>query len=282
MSILVIGAGYTGGRLAARHADRGEHVIGTRRKPAGPGALHAPGIDALAFDADTDVFTLPPATLVYYTVPPAEAGSGDTRLAATLAALPPPRLLVYLGTTGVYGNRNGALTDEAAPPAPATPRAVRRLAAEKLVRDWCAQHRVLPVILRVAGIYGPGRLPLARLRAGDAVPEATGPGNRIHADDLASAAVAIADFTAACGEGGTWNISDGNPLPVADFNDLVADIAGLPRPPRLPLDSPAISPGLRSFLAESRQIDNRRLLAVPGFRLRYPDPTDGIRNSITI
>lgn len=273
MTILVIGCGYTGERIAALHAARGEAAAGTTRDPVRATRLRARGIEVPSG-------ALPLASIVHYTVPPPDDGLTDSRLAAVFADLRPPDIFVYLGTTGVYGDTGGALVDEAAPLDPRTDRARRRADAERQVRAWCELHGTRFAILRVAGIYGPGRLPLAKLRAGEPVPADTGPGNRIHVDDLAQAAVAIADSLRAPGQSGVWNVSDGNPLPNADFNDLIADLAGLPRPPRVPLDSPAISPGLRSFLRESRRIDNRKLLRVPGFRLRYPDPADGIRDSI--
>src|SRR5690606_29795812 len=94
---------------------------------------------------------------------------------------------------------------------------------------------------------------------------------------LADAAVAIADSTLA----GTWNIADGTPLPMPDFFDLVADLARLPRPRRVAADSTELSPGLRGFLDEARVIDNRKLLSLPGFRLRHADPREGVRASLT-
>ncbi|HEX6928962.1 MAG TPA: NAD-dependent epimerase/dehydratase family protein, partial [Gammaproteobacteria bacterium] len=208
--------------------------------------------------------------------PPPSSGRTDSRLANLLDHLPPPEALVYLGTTGVYGNHAGGLVDETASLEPVTDRARRRLDSENRVRAWAGEHGVMAAVLRVAGIYGPNRLPLDRLRAGQPVPEPadTGPGNRIHVDDLAAAAIAVA------GQDGAWNVSDGDPMSVADFHDHVADLAGLPRPRRVPLASPGISAGMRSFLRESRRIDNRKLLALPGFRLHYANPVDGIKASL--
>lgn len=277
MSCLVVGCGYAGERIAALHAARGEAVTGTTRDAIRATRLRAAGVVVPAPGS-----TLPAARCVYYTVPPPDAGASDPRLAESLAALPPPKVFVYFGTTSVYGDAGGAMVDETAPLRPESDRARRRLNAERQVRAWCEARGVRFAILRVAGIYGPGRLPLSKLRAREPVPAESGPGNRIHVDDLAAAAIVIAAFVQREGESGTWNVSDGNPLSNADFNDLVADQAGLPRPRRVPLDSPEISPGLRSFLRETRRIDNRKLLSVPGFRLRYPDPIDGIRQSIAI
>ncbi|HEX7047407.1 MAG TPA: NAD-dependent epimerase/dehydratase family protein [Gammaproteobacteria bacterium] len=273
---LVIGCGYSGARVAAAHLARGDDVTAvTRSSPEIQGVRH------LQLDIDaTRIPALPQVDRVYYTVPPPASGVNDPRLARVLAALPPPRIFAYFSTTGVYGHCGGALVDETASLKPGTDRARRRVDAERQVNEWCAQRNVALAILRIAGIYGPRRLPLDRLRAGEPVPDPadTGPGNRIHVDDLANAAVAIADSDGR----GTWNVSDGNPMSVADFNDVVADAAVLPRARRVPLDSPEISPGLRSFLRESRQIDNRKLLSLTDFTLRYADPSQGIRESLTI
>lgn len=270
--VLLIGCGFSGSRIAATHVARGERVTVATRS----GNSNIAGTWNLKLDLDGAGPVLPQAARVYYTVPPPSGDVHDPRLARLLDALPPPAMFVYFSSTAVYGDRAGARVDESCPPAPGSDRGRRRLDAERQTGDWCDRHGAASAILRIAAIYGPGRLPLTRLRAGEPVPDDAGPGNRIHVDDLAAAAIAIADQ----GLTGTWNASDGNPLSVADFNDLVADAAGLPRPRRVPRDSPEISPGMRGFLQESRWIDNGRLLAVPGFRLRYPDPADGILHSL--
>lgn len=271
MRILIIGCGYTGARIARLHAARGDAVTGTTRA----GTLS--NVETLALDLDAPTpAALPAVDRVYYTAPPPSAGVTDERLARLLENLPTPGIFVYFSTTGVYGDRGGGRVSERTPVAPDTDRARRRMDAETRTRQWCDSQGCGVAILRIAGIYGPGRLPLARLRAGEPVPRDSGPGNRIHVDDLAAAAAAIADT----GMDGVWNISDGNPLSVAAFTDLVADAVRLPRPPRVPLDSAEIAPGMRSFLRESRRVDNGKLLEVPGFRLRYPDPADGILASI--
>lgn len=272
MNVLVIGCGYAGARIARAHAARGDAIVATTRS----GCIDIPGVRGLALDLDAAPPALPAATRVYYTVPPPEAGDVDPRIAHFLGAVGGTTDLVYLGTTGVYGDAGGGSVDETTALAPATPRARRRVHAEDAMRQWAAATGATAAILRIAGIYGPGRLPIARLHSGEPVPSDTGPGNRIHVDDLVAAALAVGDSRL----GGAWNVSDGNPLTIAGFSDALADALGLPRPPRAPLDSPAISPGLRSFLAASRFVDNRKLLSLPGFALRYADPVAGILASI--
>lgn len=273
-NVLVLGGGYSGERLALRHRERGDAVAVTSRDPGRLEALAEAGITLLETRGP-----LPRVQRVYYTIPPLADETGkDQCLAEILERLPAPEVFVYFGTTGVYGDCDGERVNEASPTEPASERARRRLAAEAQVREQYESGDVRAVLLRIAGIYGPGRLPTARLRRGEPVPEpaATGPGNRIHVDDLVSAAMAIADSR----EQGIFNISDGNPLTTAEFNDRVAAAINLPLPRRVPLDSPEISEGMRSFLRERREIDNSRLLSLPGFTLRYADPVEGIRASL--
>lgn len=275
-SILVVGCGYAGERLARLHLGRGDRVLACTRDDERAERLRQAGAEIVPLDLDAGEPSFPATDLAYWFAPPPAYGVVDTRLARALGALPPQQL-VYASTTGVYGDRGGASVGEEAPPAPGTDRARRRVDAETRARRWGEQSNVPVAILRIAGIYGPGRLPMERLAGGQAVADVTsGPGNRIHVDDLVAAAVAVGDMK----QGGTWNVCDGNPLPTAEFNDLVADLAGLPRPRRVPPDSPELSEGMRSFLVESRRVDNRKLLAVPGFRLRYADPAEGIRASL--
>lgn len=137
------------------------------------------------------------------------------------------------------------------------------------------------MILRVAGIYGPGRLPLDRLRRGEPIvrPEETGVGTRVHVDDLVSTCVAVIDCPAASG---IYNVCDGVHLAMADYFALVARVAGLPAPPLISMDEARqrLSPALLSYLDESRRVRNDRLLRELGLELTYPDPEAGIRASL--
>jgi nucleoside-diphosphate-sugar epimerase len=136
------------------------------------------------------------------------------------------------------------------------------------------------VVLRVPGIYGPGRLPLDRLRRGEPAlrPEDAGPGNRIHVDDLASACVAALERPVT----GVFNVTDGDPSSTTVFLQRTAELAGLPPPPLVPLAEARtrIAPGLLSFLLESRLVDNGRMRAVLGVEPAYGRCTDGIAASL--
>jgi nucleoside-diphosphate-sugar epimerase len=185
-----------------------------------------------------------------------------------------------MSTTGVYGDTGGELVTEDTAVAPANDRSRRRVAAERMTMDWCASRGVRCVILRVPGIYGPGRLPLERLRRDEPAirPEDAGPGNRIHVDDLVAACVAAIERPVT----GVVNVCDGDYSSTTVFLQRTAALAGLP-PPRLVSMAEArgrISPGMLAFLVESRRVDNRRMRDELGVQLAYPTLDAGITASL--
>jgi nucleoside-diphosphate-sugar epimerase len=279
--VLIVGCGYVGRHVADRHLARGEPVIGVVRSDSSAQALVEAGIAPIRADLDADRLELPTQGAgVYYFAPPPDTGTTDPRLArflASLAATSQPRRIVYIGTTGVYGDCGGAWVDESRPPNPSVDRARRRWDAECRLRGWAEATGGELVILRVAGIYGPGRLPLERLRRGlPMVAEDEAPWtNRIQVDDLAAVCVAAMDRAPA---GAVYNVSDGNPGNMADYFNRVADLAGLPWPPvvRLAEAGGRLSEGLLSYLRESRRLDSRRMLAELGVTLRYPTLAEGL------
>lgn len=279
---IVAGCGYAGERVARLLAAFGPVVGITRR-----GRVFE--FPSLIWDFDADVpagFSLsgiPAPFRVVYLVPPPAQGQDDPRISRFLSALTTtPARIVYISTTGVYGNAGGATVTEDTPPDPATDRARRRLAAETALRAWCESHGVDWVILRVPGIYGPGRLSLERLRRGEPMLAEfeAGPGNRIHVDDLAAACVAALMKPEARNR--IYNVGDGDHRSTTAFLALVAHLAGLLPPPQLPLA------GLRkhqsdtasSFLAESRRVDTTRLRRELGFVPRYQAAEEGVRASL--
>jgi nucleoside-diphosphate-sugar epimerase len=283
---LIAGCGYTGRRIARQLRSRCQ-VSALARSDAAAAALAVEGIVAVRADLDR---TLPPGSLaaaaagaaIAYLVPPPETGASDPRLECFLAAIQGarPAALLYMSTTGVYGDSRGQPVTEDSPVAPANDRSRRRVAAEVAARAWCAAHDVRCVVLRVPGIYGPGRLPLERLRRGEPalLPEDAGPGNRIHVDDLAAACVAALERPVH----GVFNVSDGNPATTTEFLQRTAALAGLPPPPLVALADAAgrISPGMLAFLRESRRVDNRRMRDELGVELRYARLDDGILASL--
>ena len=278
------GCGYVARRLLQRPPPPGlaaaMHAHARRAHPA-LGALAAP---CIAWDLDSDT---PPAetpdldgAAVVYSIAPGGEGERDLRLARWLAAVRgDPRRLVYLGTTGVYGDRAGAVCDELTPPAPTQARSRRRVDAERQLTQWCAARGAELTILRLPAIYGPDRLPLERLRRGDPVPDRAPPGFRIHVDDLVDAVLAA---LAPGAPPGTYLVLDDSALSLPEWFDLVAGLAGLARPPRLAPDEAArrLPAAMLSFYAEDRRLDDRRSRAQLGLTPRYADPADGVRASL--
>lgn len=221
------------------------------------------------------------ADAVLHCAPPPNTGDHDPRTAHLLTILERgilPARLVYISTSGVYGDCGGARVDEARALAPQSERARRRAAAEALLGAWCAARGVALVVLRAPGIYAADRLPLERLRAGTPVlrDEDDVYTNHVHADDLAAIALRALRPDA---PPGAYNASDDSELKMGQWLDLVAERFGLPRPPRVARRDAAgrIPAALLSFMSESRRLDNRKMKELLAVRLRYPTVYDGLR-----
>jgi len=245
-------------------------------------ALH-PLSRSLGADLDRPetLAAFPAADAVLHCAPPPAEGAADTRTGNLLAALAKagilPARVVYVSTSGVYGDCAGAPVDETQPLNPQSDRARRRANAEHQLALWCSERAIPLVLLRVPGIYAADRLPLARLRAGTPVlrREDDVYTNHIHADDLAGiVSRALEDDAPA----GVYNASDDTELLAGDWLDLVADRTGLPRPPRIArAEAEAkLPPEVRSFLGESRRLVNARLKERLGVRLRFPTVREGL------
>ena len=186
--------------------------------------------------------------------------------------------MVYMSTSGVYGDCGDEVVTEATPPNPQTTRGKRRLDAEMTFRAWGKERGVPVVILRVTGIYGPGRLPVSQLESGQPLLDEKEAGltNRIHAADLARICIAAAEKAV---DGDVFNVSDGHPTTMTHYFNAVADLLGYPRPGRCrgPRPDQVMSPLMLSYMAESRRMDNSRMLARLGIRLLYPDLASGLK-----
>ena len=281
--LLIIGCGDVALRALPQLRER-YRIYGLTRDPLRAPLLRAHGVLPIVGDLDD------PASLdgltgiahdVLHSAPPPQHGARDTRTAHLIAALAKakslPQQLVYISTSGVYGDCAGQLIDETRPLHPQTARAQRRVDAERQLREWGRRSRVRVSILRAPGIYSERRLPLERLQAGTPALNADEDGysNHVHADDLARMVVAALRFGHA---GRMYNASDDSVLKMGDYFDLVADRFGLPRPPRLSRAeaSQRIPANLLSFMNESRQLSNRRIKQELRFKLRYPTVSDGI------
>lgn len=284
---LIAGCGYTGTRLARALIARGRRPVGLTRTQPSADALGRQGIAPVVSNFDRPVEEPPAAAedgLVFYLVPPPGDGdeNDDPRLRHFLAACGQerPARVVYVSTSGVYGDCGGDWVDESRSPAPRTARARRRLAAEQILADWSASSGGEYVILRVAGIYGPDRLPVERLAETTLIrPEEAPWSNRIHVDDLVTVLLAAAERGR---HGRVYNVADGSPTTMTDYFFRVADAAGRPRPRTVPLAQAEqyLSPAMLSFTQESRRLDVSRIKRELGVRLRYAELDAGIADAL--
>lgn len=268
-ALIVFGAGYTGGRLAAAMAAAGWRVTATGRS-AGPGRVVFDGhsvsemLAAALRAADAIVSLIPPDPEVVPGLPL------DPGLRAAQAVLG-PRLRLwcgYVSTTGVYGDLGGGWADEDTPLNPSSPTAARRVQAEQ---EWAAASETLAVF-RLPGIYGPGRSALDRVGT-RAVP--VRPGlvfSRAHVDDIVSA-LALALTQRATG---VFNICDDAPCPPEELADFAAALVGAPAPARVPVEEAGLNPQALRFYQDSRRVSNARARLVLGWTPRYPSYREGL------
>ena len=284
--ILIVGSGDVARRILSRLAQRTPcaRVYALLRDAAKAAEWRAAGARPVLADLD-DRGSLQRiaglADVVLHLAPPPGEGRCDTRTRNLLAALGKakslPRRLVYVSTTGVYGDCGGAVIDETRRLHPESARAGRRVDAERRLRAWGGRHGVAVSILRAPGIYAADRLPLERLHKGlpalvDADDVFT---NHIHADDLAMLACAALRFGRA---NRCYNASDNSELKMGEYFDLVAERFGLPRAPRISRSEAQemMSPLQLSFMSESRRLDNRRIKKELRAKLSYPQVADGV------
>jgi nucleoside-diphosphate-sugar epimerase len=286
--IIIIGCGDVGTRLARQWRLAGAPVAALLRSADRQQQLQAGGITTLNADLDRpECLGLLAAPrlhrrVVYYLAPPPGEGEGDSRIEHFLACLGAdncPQQLIYMGTSGVYGDSEGGWVDEESPTVPQTGRAIRRLAAETALRQASKTLGFALTLLRVGGIYGPGRLPEARLRQGlPVLREAEcGYSNRIHVDDLVGICIAAAEQPQPGQR--VFNVSDGRPGNMTEYFLAVAQALGLPPPPQLSLAEAReqLSAAMLSYLGESRRMESRKVLRELNYSLQYPDLASGLR-----
>ncbi|MCG7923751.1 MAG: SDR family oxidoreductase [Candidatus Thiodiazotropha lotti] len=282
MGVTIIGCGDIGTRLALAYRKSALEVTGWVATDESAGRLMQQGIKVQQIDLDQQS---PPATrlageLLFYFVAPPPSGVVDGRVSRLIASIDQtsqPEKIVYLSTSGVYGDCQGGWVDETREPNPTVDRAKRRLDAEQQWQAWSQRTGVPLVILRVAGIYGPGKLPIERLKRGlPMVTEADSPiTNHIHSLDLVEIAAAAMERGR---DGAIFNVCDGRPESMTRYFDRVADYLQLPRAPQISMQEARrqLSPGMLSYLAESRRLSNRKLLEELGVVLRYPELEQGL------
>ena len=273
--LLIFGEGYTGKRLRAALEAEGWRVTGTGRS-LGPGRLIFDGGAALPAEALAGI------THVLSSVPPDTAGDPALRLhAEALAGLESLEWAGYLSTTGVYGNHDGGWVDETTLPAPTAARSGRRLLAEQAWLDWGRRCGKTAQIFRLAGIYGPGRGPFSKVRAGTArrIIKKGQVFSRIHVEDIAQI---LAASIARPNPGAIYNMCDDDPAPPQDVIAHAAELLGMPLPPEVDFETAEMTPMARSFYAESKRVRNDLIKFELGVKLLFPDYRAGLASLLEL
>jgi hypothetical protein len=274
-TLLSLGHGFSARAVASLMLSDGWQVIGTTRKHGKVAEMEMSGVIPRVLPADlTDDFAL--ATHLLVSAGP--DGNGDPflpDLAPVIASAPNLKWIGYLSTTGVYGDHQGGWVDETTPCTPGNTRGKWRVAAEQQWRTLGAH------IFRLAGIYGPGRGPFAKVRARTAR-QIIKPGQvfgRIHTDDIAQV---IAASIARPNPGRIYNVCDDTPAPPEDVLGYAAELLGLPLPPKEDFETADMTPMARSFYMESRRVRNDRIKDELGVHLLYPDYKSGLNDLLRI
>lgn len=282
--VIIIGCGDIGKRFATIAAQNGfDQLYGTTRTPEHTDNLSALGITPILANLDdpTSLGAIPTADAVLlYFVPPPGGGVHDSRarnFCHALSAMPRPAKIIYISTTAVYGDNGDELITELTPPAPGTSRGQRRLDAEATFQHFGKEHHVPVTILRVAGIYGPGRLPLQQLRSNHPVliPAEAKPTNRIHADDLANICLAAVERG---GDQAIYNVCDGHHGTLSEYFTAAAALLGFPPPPQITLAEAhkVMTPLMLTYVREGHRISNRKIIDELGITLTYPTLAEGL------
>jgi len=291
--VLLLGAGDIGRRIIASITPQFAVTAVTSQR-ANRSSLKRLGAKAVSANLDRphSLSRLPSDwQILIHCAPPPARGTRDSRTRNLLRSVALrglerskilTRVIIYLSTSGVYGDCGGAVVSEARALRPANPRAQRRVDAERRLARHAKRRGMHLIILRVPGIYAADRLPLERLQAGTPAIIAAEDSytNHVHAADLAALTVramrhALRRRPALSR---AYNANDDSDIRMGDYFDLVAQAFGLPAPPRLPRAAiaNAVSPMLFSFMRESRRLDNRRQKRELRLRFQFPTVADGV------
>lgn len=286
--VFIAGCGYVGQRIARAYLASGVDVACMVRSPDHGARLKADGFETIVAGLDDDAAlepVNPGGTILFYFIPPPGGGIADSRarnFIAYMSKMDKPAKIIYMSATSVYSAAAGGVVTEASPTRPDSAMGKRRLDAEAAFKEYGASWNVPVVILRVSGIYGPGRLPLMQISQGQPLlnEAESGLSNRIHADDLAAVCLAAAEKGE---DGAVFNVSDGCPASMTSYFNACADALKLPRQPQVTMEEArrVMSPLMYSYVSQSRTVDNRLMLERLGVTLRYATLAKGLAASIS-
>lgn len=282
MGVFFFGMGYSSfatARAIHQIIDTDIPIFGTSRTEEGIEALADSPYRAHLFDGESPGQTLGAdlrrATHVILSIPPSEAGDPALRMhRADLDAAPDLNWLGYFSTVGVYGDFGGAWIDESAATRPINQRSAHRVEVEQQWRDYAAQRGVPLLILRLAGIYGPGRSAFDKLREGTArrIVKPNQVFNRIHVEDIGRVTALAAQRKLA----GTYNLADDEPAPPQDLIEYAAKALGVPVPSDIPFEEANMTPMARSFYSDNKRVSNKAIKQALGIDLLYPTYRAGL------
>lgn len=279
MRIVLLGAGYSARAFARTIAPEADWIAGTTREKERFGTLEQAGIRPVLFDGSKIgpelAEVLAKATHLVHSAAPVDGGDPLLRLLPEplTEAMPMLTWAGYYSTVGVYGNHDGAWVDEESECRATSKRGLARIRAE---RGWIAAGATAGVavaVLRLAGIYGPGRNAFTKLESGNAqrIVKPDQVFSRVHVDDIAG----FTRHLALGRTGGIFNLADNEPAPPQDVIAFAAGLMGVDPPPEIPFAQAEMTPMARSFYADSRRVSNAKLRG-SGYALLFPDYRDAL------
>ncbi|MCP4821300.1 MAG: SDR family oxidoreductase [Shimia sp.] len=272
-TLLSLGHGYTARALARRLVPQGWAVIGTLREETQFDVVRAEGVTPVMWPIDFET-ALDGVAHVVSSIRPDKEGDPVLRIGReALAQATHLEWVGYMSTTGVYGDMDGGWVDEDTPLDPGGHRGKMRVKAEA---EWQAMKGLALHIFRLAGIYGPGRGPFAKLRRGTArrIIKKNQVFSRAHVDDIAQVLEASMK---APNPGRVYNVCDDSPTPPQDILTYAAELLGMDPPPEVPFEDAEMTPMARSFYSDSKRVRNDRIKDELGVVLKYPNYRDALK-----
>lgn len=285
--VFIAGCGYIGERIARLYLEAGAEVTCMVRSPENAARLESTGLSTIVSTLDNPALAQSPKLadkVLIYLVPPPGGGIADSRARNFIAQIPKtdkPTKIIYMSATSVYSGTDGDIVSEESLTVPDSAMGKRRLDAEAAFREYGSAGNIPVVILRVSGIYGPGRLPLMQISHGQPLlhEDESGPSNRIHADDLTAVCIAAVENGL---DGDIFNVSDGHPCSMTSYFNACADALGFQRQPQVTMSEArdVMTPLMFSYVSQSRIVDNRKMLDKLKVKLLYPSFVEGLAASV--